>query len=171
MEELKNYWTGEWIKFSEDKLEEINIDESSKRILGQFGLPNVHNTYALIFNVGRELSPIIVEGEKYYILGDNVGQDLGIYVVISGSSGEVFQWHSRQGFLVFMNSTVTSFLLFLHTYSLFIDENKSLSEEEFEQKRELLIAMLEDEFNKIDANAIKRQENYWPLIIQELLYY
>lgn len=166
---LKNYWGDRLHRFDKKEISSVNVDEETKDILLELGLPYIEIESALIFKPSSSLKRIEFKAEKYIILGNNVGDDdLGIFVCIKENSSEIFQLHTKYNeAVIFMNSNIKSFLLFLKRYSEFILIGQDLSEDEFIQRKDMVINLKRD-FISIDPKALSGSSYYWILIFAEL---
>lgn len=166
---LRDYWNDQLCRFDLAEVSHVNLDEDAKRILVDLGLPDIAIDSALIFKPLKSLVGFEFYGEKYVVLGNNVGDvTLGIFVGLRNKSAEIYQLHTKYDKLVvFMNSNLKAFLLFLKRYYEFILSVREFSEDEFIANIDA-IDRLRDDFLSIDARAIAGGNNYWTLILAEL---
>lgn len=166
-EQLQNYWRDRLVRFSSDQVSQLNIDQQSKDILQRIGLPQVAINFSVIFNVAEKLERIEFEKEQYIILGENVGDDLGIFVCIKESSSEIYQLHTRiETNTFYMNSDLKSFLIYLYEYSAFVLKGQTLSEDEFIENDEMRNG-LKEIFLSIDPKALSKSNHYWVMTLAE----
>jgi hypothetical protein len=170
---LKSYWGDQLRRYNDQEISLLNIDDESKAIIRQVGLPEISVNDVVVFEPSRVLEQIAFRDEMYTKLGSNVtdGETLGIFVALKESSSEIYQLHIKHNDAIFfMNSNLKSLLLFLKSYSDFILSGQELTEEQVTENEELL-AKLRAEFLSVDPKALSGSNHYWTLELGEFKVY
>lgn len=161
--EIVNFWGYDNLKrWSESNLRNVNIPQSSKRFLMDVGLP-CKEDWLLRFDHEADQLPRLPNKDNYCRIGfdDFVPICLdekrdGCVIVVETEVG---------GTERFINSSVERFGEFLVLYEMYRRSPSSISER---QLLNVIIPQIEERMRKIDPNAFKNVENYWPVIIEQM---
>ncbi|BFH17774.1 SUKH-4 family immunity protein [Paenibacillus melissococcoides] len=154
--DIKDFWENKFIKYSEKELQKFNLLEETVSFLVEVGLPNEEilkqNGVYHTFYESNDFKEVLIDGEKYTIIGKFA--DVDIYIYINCESEEVFT--TKKSNLVYINSSIRNFLIFEQICRSEFYKVKAYEEDEMSAA----VERMKEKFMKIEPNALV-EDSYW----------
>lgn len=132
-----------------------DLSNTTKKILCDIGLPKKPLNF-LQFNI-EEIENIKLE-EKYII----IGHDFGTNICINHKDEIVSIDLENEYPIRFINKSLEAFLKFI----IFLSYREKIDDEDDEISR--VIQEIRNEFDMIDIQALSNEENWWPIILEQI---
>lgn len=142
-----------------EEYRKCNLLDNTKKILCDTGLPDQPLDF-IQFNI-QELKNIILD--KEYII---IGNDFGTYICINNKGSIVSVDPCNEYPARFINTNLETLLEFIVTFLLYKDKISKASGNETGQ----VIHEIRKIFNITDARALSNEENWWPVILEQIGY-
>ncbi|MCI9079622.1 MAG: hypothetical protein HFH68_12015 [Lachnospiraceae bacterium] len=140
-----------------EEYRKYNLSNNTKKILCDIGLPNKPLDF-IQFNID-ETKNIILDEEHIII-----GNDFGTYICINNKD-EIISVDPQNEYPVrFINNNLETFLEFIITFLLYKDKISEASDDEINE----IIWQIEKKFNITDIRALSNEENWWPVILEQI---
>lgn len=143
--------------FPREEYQKTNLPDKEKKILCEEGLPEI-SLYFLHFNTEQEDD--ILLNNSYVIIGDDNGNVICIKqdgkIVSIDSYGKYKEW--------FVNSNLECLLECVAIFLMYDDRLATADDKE----ASVLIEEIRQQFNQVDANALDDDENWWPVILEQI---
>nr|MBP3282910.1 SUKH-4 family immunity protein [Treponema sp.] len=135
----------------------FDLTENTKKILCDIGLPKEPLGF-IKFNID-ELKTL--KHEDDFVI---IGTDLGTNICIN-KNGEIISVDFENEYPTrLINKNLESFLHFIVVFLLHEDEINSADDDTISQ----IIQKIKAEFEQIDELALNNQENWWPIILEQI---
>lgn len=139
------------------KYKNYDLPYNTKKILCDIGLPVEPVTF-IKFNIG-EIENIVTD-EGYIIIGNDFGTNICI-----NNRGEVVSVDPEKEYPErFINKDLETFLRFIIIFILYRDKIRNSDDDKIYH----VIHEIEKEFSVFDVQALSNEENWWPLILEQI---
>lgn len=135
----------------------FDLTENTKKILCDIGLPKEPLGF-IKFNID-ELKTL--KHEDDFVI---IGTDLGTNICISKNDEIISVDFENEYPTRLINKNLESFLHFIVIFLLHEDEINSADDDTISQ----IIQKIKAEFEQIDELALNNQENWWPIILEQI---
>lgn len=134
-----------------------NLSNNTKKILCDIGLPNQPLNF-IQFNIDK-IENIIIDKE-YVVIGNDFGTNICI-----NSKDEIVSVDLENEYPIrFINKNLETFLQFIIIFLSYEDQITDIDDEKIDQ----VMHKIRDEFDMADIQALKNEENWWAIILEQL---
>ncbi len=134
-----------------------NLSNDTKKILCDIGLPYEPINF-IQFNIG-EIENIKLN-EEYTVIGN----DFGTNICINDKDELVFVDMENEYPIRFINKNLESFLKFV---VIFLSQENEINEADDDEIIQIM-QKIRTEFDMIDIQALSSEENWWPIILEQI---
>ena len=140
-----------------EKYRSCPLSNRTKEILCDIGLP----TEPLHFIQFHEEIENIIADEKHIIIGSDLGTDICV-----NEKDEVVSIDPEKEYPTrFVNKNLETFLGFIVIFLLYEEKLKNADDNEINQ----VIQEIRKEFYLLDMQALSNEENWWPIILEQIM--
>jgi hypothetical protein len=158
---LKAYWGQELVKVPADLLRNASIPAGHFAFLTETGLPARDNLLFPIFKRPSEFTSWMYNNRPYLVIAEQHDQKLCVSlddgaVVAIDARGELAERP--------VNSDAIRLVAFLTIYDQSLPQLRHASDED----AGAIVGHLRDQFAKIDPQAMSGEENWWPVVLEQV---
>lgn len=152
--DIENIISNEKSLVRNEKYRELVADDFAKKILCDIGLP-VNPVYFIHFNINEIDFPSM---DNYIVIGDDYGTKICINI-----DGKILSVDEKEEYSPrYINKDLKSFLECIYAYKeLIVDCDKEDVEGNLEA--------IQERFELIDTSALSDDDNWWSIILEQLL--
>lgn len=155
--DIYRYLQNNFSLITNEKYRNYDLPYNTKKILCDIGLPYEPVNF-LKFNIG-EIENIITN-DGYIIIGNDFGTNICI-----NNRGEIISVDPQKEYPErFINKNLETLVKFIIIFISY--EDKIINSDE--DKIYYVIHEIEKEFAVVDAQALSNEENWWPLILEQI---
>lgn len=154
-------WGDSLIKISPSLIRGYLISSNTKNFLLSIGLPGDENDLINFYTNPEFHLAYKHLNDRYIVIGD----DFGTKICIDEKSDEIFSVDDREELPTrFINSNIEFLLAFLVIYK----SHLPLLEDATDDEAVKIVKKMKKVFREIDSKALKNEENWWPLILEQI---
>lgn len=167
--EIKEFWGDHLVTINHEILDQLDLSQVTKTLLSSIGLPvNSEKVKGSPFYLHFYDKPKIKlddQGDRYLIIGDNEGNELGIHLRTSRLYyiDSCFDRGKR-----FINVDISKFLMFLKIYLNYQPQMISAMEMDNEERLLGIVEKIKQQFHQVDGKALVDEETYWSVILEQV---
>ena len=157
-QEIMKFWGNSLVALDPQTVENQNLSQETKNLLCTVGIPENHSKIreSLLITFYEDPFPVEFQQENYLVIGDDYGTKIGI----KKTTEEIYS--IKESETRFINSNIEVFLKFLQIYISV--EFEKVSDEDIAE----LINGVEERFNHLDSKSLEDEENWWPVILEQI---